>query len=186
MSQVLEKWKPIIGYEDCYEVSNLGRIKSLSRTIKKSDGTTQHYREKIMKPGKTTSGYAFIILCKNKRHKNYGIHRLVAQAFIPNPNEYLDVNHIDGNKLNNIVSNLEWCTRSDNLKHALKMGLVENQCKIRRKVIVRHNEETIIFDCMKDCCEYFGYKKGWLQNRIRKHGCSFYYGEYHITVCERG
>lgn len=122
---------------------------------------------------------------KNDKDKNYSVHRLVAQAFIPNPSNLSDVNHIDGNKLNNNIDNLELCTRSQNLKHALQIGLIKSQCKICRKVIVKHGEKIIMFETMKDCAAFFGFKKGWLHNRIRKHGLTFNYKEYKIEVSER-
>ena len=105
-----EIWKPIIGYENLYQVSNLGKIKSLKRNI-------------ILKPSHNRKGYLQIILYKNKNKKVGRIHRLVAEAFIPNENNFTDVNHIDGNKHNNKVENLEWCNRSYNLKHAYENGL---------------------------------------------------------------
>lgn len=108
-----EIWRPIKGYEGLYEVSNLGRIKSLKRLVKKWDG----YRtvpEKILTPRTNNRGYLRITLCKDGITKTFSPHRLVAEAFIPNPDNLPCVNHKDENPLNNVVSNLEWCTYSYN------------------------------------------------------------------------
>lgn len=177
-----EIWKDIKGYVGLYQISNLGRVKSLKRIT--VDGKT--IKERILKPGTDKPGYEFIILRKNNKSHNLMIHRLVAEAFIENPNKYSCVNHKDGNKLNNNVSNLEWCTYSYNLKHAILIGKVKNQCKITRKVTVKYDEKIVVFETMSDCCKFFGYKKGWLHNQIRKHGCKFNYGKYIIEVHERG
>lgn len=104
-----EIWKDIKEYEGLYQVSNLGKVKSLKRN-------------KIITP-KLIHSYFSVILYNKKNYKNFRIHRLVAQAFIPNPNNYPQVNHIDGNKLNNSVNNLEWCTQSHNMKEAYRIGL---------------------------------------------------------------
>ena len=101
-----EIWKPIKGYEGLYEVSNLGRIKSLVNN-------KGQYREKILKP-RYTYGYLKVILCKNGIKKNYRVHRLVAEAFLPNPDNLPLINHKDEQKDNNIVTNLEWCNYSYN------------------------------------------------------------------------
>lgn len=175
-------WKSICGYEGLYAVSDKGQVKSLSRTT--TDG--KHIKPKIIQGGMYPNGYRFVSLRKNGKNETKMVHRLVAEAFIPNPENLPVVNHIDGNKENNSVSNLEWCTQRDNLKHAVVMGLVESQCKIRRKVTVKQGEHIILFDTMKDCCEFFGFKKSWLHNQIRKHGCAFSYGDYLIEVHGRG
>lgn len=180
---MVEIWKDIKGYEGLYQVSNLGRVKSLER---KSDLDGRLIKSKILKTGLNNPGYKFLVLRKNGVSKNKMIHRLVAEIFIPNQDNYYCVNHIDGNKQNNRVDNLEWCTQGFNLKHAIKIGIVKNQCKITRKVTVKYNEKIIIFETMKDCAAYFGFKKGWLQNRIRKHGCTFNYKGHEIEVHERG
>ena len=99
-----EIWKDIEGYEGDYQVSNLGRIKSF-----------KNKKEIIMKPGATRGGYLGIILRKNKKSKPFKVHRLVAMAFIPNPNNYPEVNHKDENKTNNCADKLEWCTKHYNL-----------------------------------------------------------------------
>ncbi len=117
------EWKPIKGYEGLYEVSNIGEIKALER-LKNCNKGYGKIKEHIMKPNHCKCEYYRVPLTDyNHKRKYYLIHRLVAQAFIPNPNNYGDVNHKDGNKLNNNVDNLEWCTRSDNLIHAYNNGL---------------------------------------------------------------
>lgn len=173
----------IKGYEGLYIVNNYGEVYSCERIT--SDG--KHLQRRKLNGGHFSNGYGFVCLRKDGVNKNYSIHRLVAEAFIPNPLNLSDVNHKDGNKLNNHVSNLEWCTRSENLKHAVDIGLVENQCKIRRKVTVTfEGNKQIVFQSMKDCAAFFGFKKGWLQNRIRKYGCTFNFQDYLIEVHERG
>lgn len=107
-----EIWKPIGGYEGLYEVSNMGRIKSFYNS-----------EERILKKSKTTTGYWKIELRKNKIRKSFKVHRLVAFAFIANPENKPYINHIDGNPLNNKVDNLEWCTQHENLVHAYSIGL---------------------------------------------------------------
>ena len=107
-----------------YQISNLGKVRSLSRfhrTDKNYSSIGYYQKEKCLKPGTDGWGYNYVsIKGKNKR-----IHRLVAETFIPNPNNYEQVNHIDGNKQNNRMDNLEWCTREYNMQEAFKMGLVK-------------------------------------------------------------
>lgn len=116
-----EIWKPIEGYEGLYEVSNLGRIKSLSG---------KHRREMILKLRDNGYGYLTIGLSKNNKNKRFKVHRIVAKTFLINNNNYEQVNHMDGDKHNNNVNNLEWCDRSYNMKHAYRNNLLKT-----RKVI---------------------------------------------------
>ena len=102
-NEIIEEWLPIEGYEGFYEVSNLGRVKSLIDNHGKP-------REKILKQNKDKYGYLYVIFSKKRNRKKISIHRLVASAFITNPNNLETVNHKDENKENNCVSNLEWCT----------------------------------------------------------------------------
>ena len=106
-----EEWKSIKGYEGLYEVSNMGRVKSL-----------RYGKERIMSTPDNSTGYRNVEL-NNKEPKRKMIHRLVAEAFIPNPMNLPVVNHLDGDKHNNCVSNLEWCTYRQNTLHAIKLGL---------------------------------------------------------------
>ncbi len=109
-----EIWKPIKGYEGLYEVSNYGNVRSCVQTV--------HRRIGILKPHKK-NGYLAITLYKNKNYKHFYIHRVVAEHFIPNSKHLKEVNHIDCDKENNYVENLEWCNRKYNLKHSYDNGL---------------------------------------------------------------
>lgn len=177
-----EIWKSIEGYEKSYEISSCGRIKSKDRKI--IDG--RNLKGKLLKGGSYPNGYRFMNLRKNGVNKSHLIHRLVAKAFIPNPNNYPVVNHLDGDKSNNKLENLEWCTQADNLYHAVKTNQMESICKIRRKVTIKHNDKKIMFDTMKDASEFFGFTRTWLNSQIRKHGCTFKYQGYDIQVHGRG
>lgn len=115
----MEIWKDIKGYEGIYQISSLGNVKSLYGW----DGHAYITREKILHPAPTTTGYYKVKLVKDGHRKDHKIHRLVADAFISNPMNKKQVNHKDGNKLNNDVNNLEWCTASENSQHSYQTGL---------------------------------------------------------------
>ncbi len=104
-----EIWKDIPNYEGLYQVSNRGSVKVLPKNANR--------KEKILKPNMKYPGYFYLNLVKNRQSRHYTIHRLVALTFIPNPENKKEVNHIDANKLNNLIPNLEWCTRQENIRH---------------------------------------------------------------------
>lgn len=108
-----EVWLPVKDYEGLYEVSNLGNIKSLER-YQNNRGKQQLVKERILKQSTNNCGYKCVELCKNGKRKSITVHRLVATAFVPNPENKPHVNHLDENKENNISCNLQWITAKDN------------------------------------------------------------------------
>lgn len=145
-----EEWRDVVGYEGLYQVSNYGEVKSLANDKGK--------KEKILKPSIDGKGYKCVILCMNGTRKVCKIHRLVAIAFIPNPNNYPIVNHKDENKINNNVNNLEWCTNKYNLNYGT---LPERFSKARKgnknpsakKIICVTTGEA--FNCIKEASEKY-------------------------------
>ena len=111
-----EIWKDIEGYEGLYQVSNFGRVKSLDRVVfsKRWGGLYMHIKEFIMLPQKTQTGYLRLELYKEGKSKKHKVHRLVAQAFIPNPENKPQVDHINGLKTDNRAENLRWSTAEEN------------------------------------------------------------------------
>lgn len=136
---MIEIWKDVKGYNGLYQVSNYGNIKSLSRIIVRSNGNYSS-KEKLLEPQIIKNGYLVVRLKKNGNRSTKLINRLVAESFIPNPEDKLEVNHKDLNKLNNHVDNLEWSTRSENMKHAYKNGVVDINKAIDKLKTVTKND----------------------------------------------
>ena len=120
---MIEIFKDIEGYEGLYQISNYGNVKSL--------GNCKYKKDKILKYSKDKDGYLYVGLCKNGKHKYIKIHRLVAEAFIENPNNYQQVNHKDEDKTNNHVTNLEWCTPKYNSNYGTRIQrVIESQSRM--------------------------------------------------------
>ena len=109
-----EVWKPVIGWEGFYEVSNMGNVKSLGNG---KSNNKNYSKERILKAKKERNGYLFVALYKEGKSKQCYIHRLVGEAFLENPQDLPQINHIDQNKENNIVSNLEFCSAEYNINY---------------------------------------------------------------------
>lgn len=141
-----EEWKQIKGYEGYYEISNLGRVKSIIRNPIRSRNRPTTKKENILKGSPNNSGYPSVTLTVDWKPKQLLIHRLVAIHFIPNPNNYNVINHLDGNKTNFSISNLEWTTSSLNQKHAYDTGLKRKKLSVKQKLeILQFRKEGLTY-----------------------------------------
>ena len=125
----LEKWRDIKDYPN-YEISNNGRVKSIARKTPSKNNILISRKELILKGYVCNKGYHIVCLYDvNKKMKAFRVHRLVGQVFIENTYNKKQINHKDGNKLNNNVNNLEWCTNQENINHAIKNGLINQELR---------------------------------------------------------
>ena len=134
-----EQWRPVKGYEGKYEVSDLGRVRSLDRQeLVMNHGvlTPMSFKGKVLKPS-IVNGYYHVALLDHQKHKTAKVHRLVAMAFVSGYFEGADVNHIDENKLNNRADNLEWCTRQHNNTHGSRTEKATAHCRAIRRGVVQ-------------------------------------------------
>ena len=148
-----EIWKDVSGYEGIYQVSNCGRVKRVGNY---RNQCAEWKSNRILKPAVKNNGYLFCQLCKNNETSHKMIHRLVAEAFIENPDNKPTVNHIDGDRKNNTVQNLEWATYSENNKHSLyelqkfKKG---DRYNTRGKPVIQYDKQG------KELKEYASYRE---------------------------
>jgi hypothetical protein len=170
---LIDLWKPVVGYECFYEVSDKGKVRSVYRTVSvtNQNGTfLKSYPSKLLKSYITSRGYELVKLCKDGIVKSYSVHRLVALSFL-GKSELPEVNHKDGNKLNNTLGNLEWVSSSDNQKHAFINGLQESnkgedngQAKLTEtEVVFIHYWRSVGFYA-KELSAVFGTSKNHIQD----------------------
>lgn len=137
-----EEWRPVVGYEESYEVSNFGEVRGVDRWVPSVHG--ERFKKGVIKSKKTDKdGYFRVYLSKSSKKKQFMVHRLVAEAFLDNLNNDPVVNHIDGDKQNNRADNLEWCTRSYNDLHAFKLGLRVPTCGGTSKAVYKLDKDTM-------------------------------------------
>lgn len=148
-----EKWADIKGYEGSYQISNMGRVKSLKRKINSNNGGKYVKNESILTPIISSKGYYRVSLSKDSKTKIFSIHRLVAESFIQNTNNLPQVNHKDENKLNNNVDNLEWCDNKYNLRYSCSKKVIRSD---------KYGNEKI-YDCMSDVVKD-GFSLGHVSN----------------------
>jgi len=162
-----EEWKAIEGYEGYYEVSSLGRVRSLPRTVSSGRGWNYPVKGKILTPASDRGGYQLVTLRKDGQ-RTLKVHRLVAEAFIPNPLKLPQINHKDGDKTNNRVENLEWCNSKANIAHAWETGLASsNHCSGES-----HHLSSVQDSHIKECLDLYQTGK-WSQRKLaQKYGVS--------------
>lgn len=175
-----EIWKDIKGYESLYQVSNLGRVKSLSRYHWNGNSWWKS-KDRILKPRtqKDKKHYYSVQLVKNKSKTNKNIHRLVAEAFIPNPEGKLYVNHKDDDKFNNKAENLEWCTPTYNSTYG-KMTDINRRKRKRILFVDDKNNISFVLDKKEDF-KKCGFIKESARTSIRENRKYFDYKVYYIN-----
>lgn len=138
------RWKDVSGWDGFYEVSDIGIVRSLDRVVERSNGTIQRFTGKTLKSFKNSAGYIMVRLSdsSNGRRECARVHRLVASSFIENSEMKPEVNHIDGNKSNSCLSNLEWVTPKENRVHAWEKGL-RNKSHLRPQYGVRNGSSKL-------------------------------------------
>ena len=171
------EWRPVKGYEGYYEVSEYGDVRSLDRMVSMTrDGKerSRFAKGRDIKHNENVWGYVDVVLSKDGKSRHYFVHRVVAEAFLDNPNEYQIVNHKDGNKKNNYIGNLEWCNNSYNAKHSFDcLGRTEeahrNSNKYTFKPTCAKNIKTgeiLEFDSIRSCAKYFDVNKCLIKQRL--------------------
>lgn len=155
-----EIWRSIKGYEGLYEVSNCGNVRSVDRIVTYSDGRKRLWKGHFLKLVLRANGYLMCCLSRNGRSVNELIHRLVAQAFIHNPNNLPVINHKDENKTNNHVSNLEWCTTKYNINYGTG---IQRSAEKKLKPVLQIDKET-----NEVIAEYYSLKEASIRTRFHK------------------
>lgn len=175
-----EVWKDIPEYEGYYQVSNLGNFRSLDRVINYRNGLTRLYPGKSLLLEPTKDNYRRIVLMKGGIKVRYMAHRLVAITFIPNPDNLPYINHIDGCKSNNVVDNLEWCTASENIQHAIRTGLQKPYLNIpSNSKPVKCLETGIIYPTVHKAAKAIGVYVTSISRAIKRDGmCKGYHFQF--------
>ena len=178
-----EEWRPIEGYEGLYEVSNLGRVRSVDRYVKSKGESYWLRKGKMLSPAKDKNGYLKVNLSCNGKNNIIRVHRLVAEAFIPAIEGLSEVNHKDEDKTNNRVENLEWCDRKYNNNYGTKIERQKNT-NIQNGFWTGLSKEEYMKKYNQDRKEY---KKKWYQeNKDKaKEYDKKYYQENRDRICER-
>ena len=152
-----EEWRNIKGFEGLYQVSNLGRVRSISRIVRAGKNKQRRVNGRVITPWKSKQGYLRINL--GGRDKK-SIHRLVAEAFIPNPENYPEVNHKDEDKANNVASNLEWCNHSYNALYGTCQDRLRKHKNTPVEMIDKGTHEVLaVFESMKIAMQETGVNK---------------------------
>lgn len=172
-----EEWRPIEKTNNTYFISNLGRVKSVDRVTHCPDGRMRRFPGKLLAPMETLNGYLYVYI-GSPMNKNKLVHRLVAQAFAKNDSGGNYINHINGNKKDNVYTNLEWCFQKDNVRHAIKTGLMEYTTPSKPIIAYKGGNVVGTFPSISDCARKLNCNDGCISNvlhgrRKTHHGFTF-------------
>lgn len=190
-----ELWKAIPGYENYYEASNLGNVRSIDRTVKQKcrhgGYRTVTYQSKVLKTynkkykRSNISQRKQVVLSVNMKTKTYDLHKLIALTWIPNPKKLDTVNHKDGNTFNNNIKNLEWISKADNNRHAFRKGIVKTQ-----KLVAMLDPHTLkiikVFPGESEACRRIGVSQGKVGRAARENYKSGGYRWKYVNVEDKG
>ena len=168
-----ELFSSVVGYEGLYEIGTFGTVKSIDRVVHYSDGRTRKHVGQIISSVDNGHGYKFVYLWRENKSKRFYVHRLVAEAFIPNPDKKQFVNHKDEDKSNNSVSNLEWCTSSENVNYGTAISRSRKKQGFEA-FLVSDTGDIKRFDSISSLAKFVGSSKG----------LAIYY--YHKSMRESG
>ena len=145
-----EEWRDVVGYEGRYQVSSMGRVKSLERKVRHWRGGERIQKERILKPSNDRGGYLLVSLCDGEKRKTFKVHRLVCEAFHENPDNKSQVNHLNENKTDNRACNLEWSTAKENNNHGTR---TERAAKARSKPVGQYTLDGELVKIWQSPCE---------------------------------
>lgn len=194
-----EQWYDIPNWEGLYQITKSGKVRNLDRCIIDFMGRRHYFKGKEIKININNSGYACCHFSRNCKRKIMFIHRMIAELFVSNPENFSEVNHKDGNKMNNSIENLEWVTRSDNIKHAIYTGLrkrsystKEHLDRIRKNSLEKHRRPLRVlnmttgeekdFYYFKQASAFIGVNSHSLRTALKK---SDVYKNYKITELKK-
>lgn len=195
----METWKSIAGYEGLYEVSNRGQVRSVVRTSKRNGNTTKTVQSTVLRIQQQSNGYLKVSLCKDGKARDFRVHRLVASAFIPNPDNLPEVNHLNEDKSDNRVENLCWSSHRDNIMHGtqLKRGVANRNQRgelngmfgrkgalspVAKRVIQSDSNGKVVaeYSSIREAAKAIGRTPGSITNAIvgRTSNCAGYTWKY--------
>jgi len=160
---------PVVGYEGSYEVSDCGVVRSIDRKVTGTDGTVYPFKGKVLVPTiNCQTGYPQVSLWKENIGIHHHIHRLVMEAFVPNPMNHPVVNHLDSDRQNNSVSNLEWCSQGDNINHAIAAGRRTYPSRMTKDEFTEALQDVIAGESYGSLSLRTPYKVPFLSTKLRK------------------